>query len=44
MSLNLFKVLFIDEKNLNVENFDEKKEYFILILKVLNEEPLNIIE
>ena len=43
-AINLFKILFKDKKDLNVENFDEKKEYFKLLLRVLNEEPLNIFE
>ena len=34
-AINVFKALFVDEKDLVVEDFEEKKEYFILVLGAL---------
>ena len=40
-SINVFKALFIGEKDLNMDDLDEKKDYFILVLKRLKEEDMD---
>ena len=40
-AINVFKALFIGEKDLNMDDLDEKKDYFILVLKRLKEEDMD---
>ena len=39
-AINVFKALFIDEKDLNVEDFDQKKS-FILLSRITNNDCLD---
>ena len=40
-AINVFKAFFIDEKDLNMEDFEEKEAYLALILKALDDEEMD---
>ena len=40
-AINVFKSFFIDEKDLNVEDFEEKEAYLALIIKALDDEEMD---
>ena len=40
-AINVFKAFFIDEKDLNVEDFEENEAYLALIIKALDDEEMD---